>query len=65
MTIEQILLVYGFFALLAWVSAYGLGFGHFVWYDFWIGAFYDQKKRILYICPLPCCVIKIELKEQR
>lgn len=30
------------------------------WYDLWIGAFYDQKKRILYVCPLPCCVLKIE-----
>lgn len=34
----------------------------FAWYDLWIGAFYDQKKRTLYICPLPCCVIKIELE---
>lgn len=33
----------------------------FALYDFWIGAFYDQKKHILYICPLPCCVFKIEL----
>ena len=32
----------------------------FAWYDFWIGWFYDQKKRILYICPLPCCVFKFE-----
>lgn len=32
----------------------------FAWYDFWIGAFYDQKKRALYLCPLPCVVIKIE-----
>jgi hypothetical protein len=32
----------------------------FAWYDFWIGFFYDQKKRILYICPFPCVVIKIE-----
>lgn len=33
----------------------------FAWYDFWIGVFYDTKKRIIYVCPLPCCVIKIEL----
>ena len=31
----------------------------FAWYDFWIGFFYDQYKETLYICPLPCCVIKI------
>jgi hypothetical protein len=30
------------------------------WYDFWIGLFYDQKKRVLYVCPLPCLVFKIE-----
>lgn len=34
----------------------------FAWYDFWIGAFYDQKKRILYVCPLPMVVIKVERK---
>lgn len=34
----------------------------FAWYDFWVGFFYDQKKRVLYICPLPCCVIKVELQ---
>lgn len=28
----------------------------FVWYDLWIGAFYDSKKRWLYILPLPCVV---------
>lgn len=36
----------------------------FAWYDyFWVGAFYDQAKRTLYICPLPCCVIKLSPKE--
>lgn len=33
------------------------------WYDLWVGAFYDQKKHTLYICPLPCIVIKISPKE--
>ncbi len=33
----------------------------FAWFDLWIGAYYDQKKRIWYFCPLPCCVIKLEL----
>lgn len=32
----------------------------FAWYDFWIGWFYDRKKRILYICLLPMIVIKLE-----
>lgn len=30
----------------------------FAWYDLWVGVFVDSKKRIVYICPLPCCVIK-------
>ncbi|PIR83001.1 hypothetical protein COU19_02975 [Candidatus Kaiserbacteria bacterium CG10_big_fil_rev_8_21_14_0_10_56_12] len=31
----------------------------FLWYDFWIGAYYDRDSKVLYICPLPMCVIKI------
>ena len=31
----------------------------FAWFDFWVGFYYDQKKRTLYINPLPCCVFKI------
>lgn len=30
----------------------------FAWYDLWVGAYYDGVGRILYICPLPCCVIR-------
>lgn len=32
----------------------------FAWFDLWIGFYFDQKERILYVCPLPCCVVKIE-----
>lgn len=31
-----------------------------LWYDAWIGAFWDRKQKTLYVCPLPCCVIKLE-----
>ena len=30
----------------------------FLWYDLWIGAFYDRDKRILFVCPLPMCVFR-------
>lgn len=36
----------------------------FALYDFWIGAYWDSKKKILYVCPLPCCVIKIQRKRK-
>jgi hypothetical protein len=34
----------------------------FAWYDFWVGWFYDRKKRVVYICLLPMVVIKVTLK---
>ena len=32
----------------------------FAWYDLWIGAYYDRKKRTLYILPIPTVGIKIQ-----
>lgn len=36
----------------------------FAWYDFWIGLFYDRNNRVLYFCPLPCLVVKIERSQR-
>lgn len=36
----------------------------FAWYDLWIWAFWDQKKRILYVCPLPMCLFIITRNRQ-
>lgn len=32
----------------------------FALYDPWIGFFHDRAKRVLYLCPLPCVLIKME-----
>ncbi len=37
----------------------------FAWYDFWIGMFWDQKKRVLYILPFPMVGIKILWKDEQ
>jgi hypothetical protein len=33
----------------------------FAWYDLWVGAYVDRPNRTLYVCPLPCLVVKILL----
>jgi len=34
----------------------------FAWYDFWVGLFYDQRKKIIYIFPVPMLGVRIELE---
>lgn len=31
----------------------------FAWYDLWVGAYWDRKTRVLYVCPLPTLLIVI------
>ncbi len=37
----------------------------FAWYDIWVGAFWDGKSKILYVCPFPMCLIEIHTRGGR
>lgn len=45
--------------LICWLLLKWCGYAFFAWYDFWIGLFYDTKKKQLYIIGIPCFVIWI------
>ncbi len=34
---------------------------HWRWFDLWVGAYWDRKARVLYVCPLPMVVIRVSL----
>ncbi len=36
----------------------------FAWYDLWVGVFWDANKRRLYILPLPCIGVVIQLEKR-
>ena len=35
----------------------------FAWYDFWVGLFWDQNKRVLYVFPIPMFGFKISFRK--
>lgn len=32
---------------------------YWAWYDMWVGAYWDRKNRVLYVCPIPCLIIEV------
>lgn len=33
---------------------------NFLWYDFWIGLYYDRRNKTLYFCPFPTIVFSFK-----
>lgn len=54
------------FLILLIVSAtYRKGRPEFIWFDMWVGLFWDAKKRLLYVAPLPCIVFIYEIPKRQ
>lgn len=37
----------------------------FRWYDLWVGAYWDRKERVLYVCPVPMFGLRIVVPRRR
>ncbi len=37
----------------------------FIWYDLWVGLYWDRNAEVLYACPFPCCVFSVRQKRRR
>lgn len=37
----------------------------FIWFDIWIGIYYDREKRIIYINPFPCLVYSFQWVKEK
>jgi hypothetical protein len=37
----------------------------FAWYDMWIGAYWSQESKTLYICPIPMIVFSFKYTNKR
>lgn len=42
--------------LINFAAIFRIGRPEFIWFDMWVGFFWDTKKRLLYVAPLPCIV---------
>lgn len=36
----------------------------FAWYDLWIGAYWDRKNRVFYVCLLPMLLIEMRANRE-
>lgn len=33
----------------------------FAWYDLWVGAYWDRRAEVLYVCPLPTLLLEFHV----